>query len=247
MSGVEAKRGLLAEKLSSIMCRISRCGEGLGGWEPAPLKYRVASPEDFRVAVALTVLEARRGECCISLSALARLAVSLLPDSEVERGLRVGLEAEALSARPPAPPGLAGVAAAATRLLRGRSVRDLALLAAVSAVEAGTPCWRDRRLVAERDKLEKRMRLYGAALALSIPAAIIATILLDPISIVPAGAAIAVLWAAIRRDGTRFASLNIEIAWRECRLTVRDLEEILGGISFHDTVMATVLFSSRRS
>ncbi len=247
MAGAEAKRELLAEKLSSVMCRISRCGEGLGGWEPAPLKYRVASPEDFRVATALLVLEARRGECCRSLASLARLAVSVLPEREVERGLKAGLEAEALAARPQRPPGLAGVASAATRLLRGRTVRDLALLGAVAAVEAGTPCWRDRRLLAERERLERRMRLYGAALALSIPAAIVATILLDPYSIVPAGAAIALLWAAIRRDGTRFASLNIEIAWRECRLSVRELEEILGGVTFHEAVMASIIFGSRRT
>jgi len=246
MAGAEAKRLLLAEKLAGLMCRLSRCVEGLGGWEPSHPRYRVASPEDFKVAVALLVMEARRGECCRSLSALARLAVNILPEGEVERGLRAGLEAEALAARPRRPPGLAGVASAATRLLRGRSIRDLALLAAVAAAEAATPCTRDKRLVAERDRLERRMRLYGAALALSIPAAIIATILLDPVSIIPAGAAVALLWAAIRRDGSRFASLNIEIAWRECRLTPRELEEILGGASFQETVMTAVFFGSKR-
>lgn len=242
---LEGKRRLLAERLASVMCRLATCsGEDEG--EYSGLRIRVSSPEDFKAAIALMVLDARKGSCCPSLRSLADLLAASLPPEELDRATSRGVEAGTLMSEGRSlPPGFASLVGAAGRYLRSRRLDDLLLLAARAGSEAGRPCWRDRRLLAERDRLERRMRIYGAALALSIPAAIIATILLDPLSIVPAGIAIAVLWMAIRRDGVRFASLNVEIAWSECRLTPGNIQEIVSGMPLQEAVMAAILFGRR--
>jgi len=118
----------------------------------------------------------------------------------------------------------------ALREYAGRpSLEGLAVVLEVLGGELRSPCARDPVLEAERERLESRMKTYGALLGVSLPALFVASFYIDVLIGFLVLVAASALWYLILREGGRFRALNIEAGWRACRLSWEDLERILGG------------------
>jgi hypothetical protein len=261
---LEGERRLLAERVATALCRLAGCPPSEEGLEPEPppppepprrppepmnpLALVESARATMAYRVASLVLEARRSyECCRPLASLSALLALGLRGDDLREAAATAIESAVLRERQPAGrPGLMRLLALSHRYERSRRLHDMIRLAAAAAAEATRPCMVDPALRMKREMLERRMRLYGLALALIIPAAIAATIILDPVALLPAGAAVVAVWWLIRRDGERFQAVNIEVAWSECKLTERELAEIIGGAGAPDLIMAYIVFGSSK-
>ncbi|MEB3847020.1 MAG: hypothetical protein GSR74_03490 [Desulfurococcales archaeon] len=97
------------------------------------------------------------------------------------------------------------------------------------AGEAVKPCMPDPRVEEEIARRDKRMKIIGVIMGLLLPALFIASFLANVavgVLIVVVGA---MLWYAIRVEGSRYHRLMVEEAWNKCTLTSRDLWNILSG------------------
>ncbi len=258
---LEGERLLLAERISTTLCRLASCGweepePRLPGWwgeletrydpsDPFQLMKVVRSSLPFRVASL--VMEARRSSsCCKPLSTLSAILAASLRGDQLREASRTSLEGSVLVGGSGVM-GLIPLLAASARFERSRSLKDLVKLVSIAAREAGRPCSVDRLLRAERDRLERRMRFYGILLALAIPASLALSIVVDPLVLIAGAAGIVGLWWLIRRDGERFRALNIEVAWSECKLGDRELAEIVGGLSAADVALAYLILGYGKS
>ncbi len=257
---LEGERLLLAERLAGALCRAAGClwedsvEPEMPEWEPPPPKPEPLNPASLVAAarsslafrVASLVLEARRSSgCCKPLARLSAVLAATLRSEDLSEASRAPIEARLASSKP----GLVGLlrlVSLAYKFERSGRLADMINLASAAAREASSPCVLDPALRAERDRLERRMKIYGILLAVSIPAAIAATIILDPVALIPSAALVVMLWWLIRRDGERFRSLNIEVAWRECRLTDKELAEIVGGLGAAEIALAYLVFGYNR-
>ena len=258
---LEGERLLLAERISTTLCRLAGCGweepePRLPGWwgelearyDPAdPFQVMKAVRASLTFRIASLVLEARRSSsCCKPLSTLSAILAASLRGDQLREASRTSLEGSVLvgSVRGM---GLIPLLAASARFERSRGLGDLVRLVSIAAREAGRPCSVDRLLRAERDRLERRMRVYGILLALTIPVSLALSIVVDPLVLVAGAAGIVGLWWLIRKDGERFRTLNIEVAWSECKLGERELAEIVGGLSAADVALAYLILGYGRS
>ncbi len=97
------------------------------------------------------------------------------------------------------------------------------------AGEAVKPCMPDPRIEEEIARSDKRMKTIGVIMGLLLPALFIASFLANVavgVLIVIVGA---MLWYAVRVEGSRYHRLMVEEAWNKCTLTSKDLWHILSG------------------
>lgn len=217
---------LVIERVASTIARLSNTSMPSEGLEGSLEGDPVAS-------IPLAVLESRRSvEGGRHLYVISRWAVEALTVDELNRALSSNIEAAIIDKYTRlGDPGLLGLLRAVHVHLNERALETLTQLAAVVAKEAGRPCTVDQSLRRERDQVEGKMKLYGALLGVAIPLLILLSIIVDIVYLIPVFLASVALWLVIRRDGVRYARLNIEVAWRECRLTESDLTSIAKGMS----------------
>jgi len=206
-----------------VYAAIARVAGILG--DPPPGAYcEEAGPE----RVILEVYRARRGE--VPREAAAWLAACGLASVALAARVDPFTAGLGLARRLDPPPGLHGLASALSRFYARASPE--ALVAAVSAVatEIGVGCARDPVLEAEASRLEAWLKGYGGVLG-AILAAVFAASLFSPELAFAALAALVAVWVALVRVGRRFHEVQVELAWRECRLQPEAVLEALRGPS----------------
>ncbi|MEB3806052.1 MAG: hypothetical protein GSR73_00840 [Desulfurococcales archaeon] len=101
----------------------------------------------------------------------------------------------------------------------------------VVAGEVSSPCHADPALESEAERVEKRMKLYGVVLGISLPLLFVLTLYASAAIGIVAIIAAAGLWLLIRKDGRVFQFLQVELAWRKCSLDPRVVRALLEGRS----------------
>ncbi len=209
---------------------------------------------DVTLKVLLYVLEARKGSCSSGLSRLSELMAAVVSDGEVARAVKAPLESETIASRllvrsgaellgseGYSAQGLQDLVSAARRFALNRSLDDMVVLALRASREASRRCSSRRDLLLLMGSLERRVKLYGLLFWAILPSSLILAIAVNPLILLPAGIALLLVWAALRREGSRLTSLGIELAWSECRLTGKDLVKILNRYSYSDLLAAYLL------
>ncbi|MCE4599994.1 MAG: hypothetical protein F7C38_00305 [Desulfurococcales archaeon] len=101
----------------------------------------------------------------------------------------------------------------------------------VVAGEVSSPCHTDPALESEAERVEKRMKLYGVILGVSLPLLFVLTLYASAAIGIVAIIAAAGLWLLIRKDGRVFQFLQVELAWRRCSLDPQVVRALLEGRS----------------
>jgi len=215
--GPDARLQAAAELVYAAIARIAGLTEG----PPEGGECRPAGPGE----VLLAVYRARRGE--VPPSEAAWLAACSLASAALAAGVDVFTAGLGLAAGR-GPPGLHGLASALHRFHARPSREALAEAVEAVAAELGSGCGRDPRLDEEARRLESWLRGYGGVLG-ALLAAVFAASLFSPELAVAALAALVALWVALARVGRRFHWVQVELAWRECRLPPEAVLEALGG------------------
>ncbi len=213
---------LLAERLMSSATRI------MGVYDYTFDPQMLAQPSYNGLAwVIEQVLEARReyrGDSARRIGSIIAWLTTLLPETEVSKSLPVNIEAQVYDAARKATRGLIALARAVKEYMAMPTLKGLIHATAVIALEASRSCSVESRLRSRRDKLESIMLKLGLIIGLLFSAFFIISIVFaaDIVLALLMIAAMALLWMTVRRVGMEYALLNIEISWRECKMTGRD-------------------------
>jgi len=207
-----------AELVYTAIARVA----GLPGDPPRGIGCEPVGPEE----VVLAVYRARRGE--VPAWEAAWLASCHLAGAAIAAGLDVFTAGLGLARRLEPPPGLHGLAGALQRLHASPEPGALVEAASAVATELASECGRDPRLEEEARRLESWLKGYGGVLG-ALLAAVFAASLFSPGLAIAALAVLVALWVVLARVGRRFHYVQVELAWRECRLPPEAVAEALGG------------------
>ncbi|MEB3779226.1 MAG: hypothetical protein GSR85_03235 [Desulfurococcales archaeon] len=218
---------LLAERLATSAVRIM----GIHDYRFEVKEFRKPSYNPLAWTIE-QVLEARREYQYDSVNRIGSVIAwltSMLPDVEVSKSIPMNIEIQVYEAAKKTARGLMALAGAIRDYLASPSLKRLIYATAVIALEASRGCSIEPRLRSRRDRLEAIMLKLGLIIGLLFSVFFI-------ISIVYAAnlalalimiAAMGFLWIAVRKIGVEYALLNIEISWRECRMTGREVASII--------------------
>ncbi|MCE4599027.1 MAG: hypothetical protein F7C81_02385 [Desulfurococcales archaeon] len=218
---------LLAERLATSAIRIM----GIHDYRFEVRDFREPSYNPLAWTIE-QVLEARKeyqGDSVRRIGNVIAWLTSILPDVEVSKSIPMNIEVQVHEAAKKAAKGLTALAGAVRDYLTAPTLKRLIYATAVIALEASRGCSIEPRLRSRRDRLESIMLKLGLIIGLLFSIFFI-------ISIVYAAnlvlallmiAAMGFLWIAVRRIGVEYALLNIEISWRECRMTRREVASII--------------------